>query len=132
MKKGDILCAVDFSESSLDALRWAVELATRSGSKLTIMFCYRLIAGFRDEGTLELKKSMEHDAWSKFYAVEKQLLKGKPFQYAFITEVGFYHLRIEMFLRTHPVSVLVVSHSIVQTFDENTNLGFAQFLKGSK
>jgi hypothetical protein len=96
------------------------------------MFCYRLIAGFRDEGTLELKKSMEQDAWSKFYEIERQFLKGQPIQYAFITEVGFYHLRIEMFLRAHPVRVLVVGHTIVQTFDENTSLGFAQFLKGSK
>jgi hypothetical protein len=132
MNKGDILCAVDFSDSSIDALRWAVELARRTGSKLTIMFCYRLITGIHNEGTIDLKKSMEHEAWSKFNEVEKLVLMGQPFQYAFITEVGFYHLRIEMFLRTHPVRVLVVGNSIVRNFDEDTHLGFGQFLRLSK
>src|SRR5436190_9206158 len=132
MTKSDILCAVDFSASSINALEWAVDVAKKTHSKLTIMFCYRLIAAFDDEDTLDLKKNMEKDARLKFKELEKQYIKGQPFPYTFTTEVGFYHFRIEMFVRINPVGLIVLGSSIVQQFDENKNLGFDAFLKASK
>jgi nucleotide-binding universal stress UspA family protein len=62
---GLILCPVDFSESSRNALRWAVELARRSGSPLAVLYADRFLppphftAGQIDSLLEELGKSRQ-------------------------------------------------------------------------
>lgn len=132
MLKKEILCAVDFSEPSMDALKWSIELARKDHATITIMYCYRLIASFDDEQMRDLKKNIELEAKRKFQKFETAYLHGLDVQYSFITEVGFYHFRIEMFLRHNPVALVVIGSSIAQNFDENKHLGFGQFLKNAK
>jgi len=129
MKKNDILCAVDFSESSMDALQWTFDEAVKTQSKVTIMFCYRLIAEFTDGATIDLKYKIEEAAKRKFREFELRNLNGLPVTYKFVMEVGFYHFRIEMFLQKNPVGLLVIGGSIVENFDEYKNLGFEKFIK---
>ena len=132
MKNKTILCAVDFSESSLNALKWTFDLAKKTQAKVVVMFCYRLIALTEDEETIGLKGKMEEEATMKFKEFERGQLNGQPVTYKFITEVGFFHFRIEMFLRNNPVGLLVLGNSVVQNFDEYKNVGFENFLKSSK
>lgn len=127
-----ILCAIDFSESSLQALRWTMKLAQLTQAQVTVLFCYRLIAAVDDAETLYLKKNMENDALKKFKEIEKKLVNGKPVSYQFVTEVGFFPFRIEMFIRKSPVNLLVLGNSIIENFNEYKNLSFEQFLKSSK
>ena len=47
-----ILCPVDFSEESQNALRWAVALAAKHQSRLTCTQCSRSVAGARGSSTL--------------------------------------------------------------------------------
>ena len=134
MKKNDILCAVDFSESSIDAMNWAIDLAKKTQAKLTVMYCYRLIptTGGNDEASTSLKRNIEEEATRKFREFEAQHLSDHAVNYRFIAEVGFYHFRIEMFLQSNPVGLLVIGGSIVDNFDEYKNLGFEKFISGSK
>ena len=131
MNDKTILCAIDFSESSLQALKWTFSLAQLIQAKVTILFCYRLIGAKDNEGTLDLKSNMENIALKKFSEIEKKLSPVPSVPYQFIMEVGFFSFRIEMFMRKSPMSLLVMGDSIVQNFNEYKNLSFEQFLKNS-
>ena len=65
MNKKTILCAIDFSESSIQALKWTMQMAQLAQAQVTVLFCYRLIAAEDDAGTLYLKKKIENDALPK-------------------------------------------------------------------
>lgn len=132
MRKKMILCAIDFSESSFRALKWTLKQAQLTQSRVTVLFCYRLIAAGEDEETLDLKRNIEHEALEKFNEIEKRLINGQAVPYQFVTEVGFFPFRIETFIRKSPVGLLVMGNSIVQNFNEYKNLSFDQFLKNSK
>lgn len=132
MDNKTILCAIDFSESSIQALKWTLTMAQLTQAKVTVLFCYRLIAAVDEEETQDLKKNMEDEAFKKFTEIEKKIINGHAVSYRFVTEVGFFSFRIEMFIRKSPVGLLVMGTSIVQNFDEYKSLSFEQFLKNSK
>jgi len=128
MKGKDILCVVDFSESSVDALKWAFDLAARIKATVNILFCYRLVAAMHDEETLSRKRRIENEAKLKFKAFQDKHLARQPVSHRFISEAGFPHFRIEMFLDKNPVGLLVLGSSVVQHFDEYKVRGFEAFL----
>ena len=132
MNKKTILCAIDFSESSLQALKWTLKLAQLTHAQITVLFCYRLIASGDDKETLDLKRNMENEALKKFNEIEKRVIKDQTISYKFVTEVGFFSYRIEMFIRKSPVALLVLGNSIIQNFNEYKNLSFDQFIRTSK
>ena len=132
MDNKTILCAIDFSESSIQALKWTLTMAQLTQAKVTVLFCYRLIAAVDEGETQNLKKNMEDEALKKFTEIEKKIINGHAVSYRFVTEVGFFSFRIEMFIRKSPVGLLVMGTSIVQNFDEYKSLSFEQFLKNSK
>lgn len=132
MDNKTILCAIDFSESSIQALKWTLKMAQLTGSQVTVLFCYRLIAAADNEETLKLKKNMEHEALIKFNEIEKKIINGHAVSYQFVAEVGFFSFRIEMFMRKSPVDLLVMGNSIIQNFNEYKNLSFEQFIERSK
>lgn len=132
MSKRTILCAIDFSESSLSALRWAFKLAELTQAQVTILFCYRLIS-FGDE--LEssiMKRDIEAKAVEQFHDIEKKIMDFTPVPYEFITEIGFFSSRIEMYIRKSSVSMLVMGNSVIANFNEHKNLNFDQFLLKTK
>ena len=131
MNKKTILCAMDFSESSVEALKWTLKVAQVAQAHVIFLFCYRLIAAEDDAETMNLKKNMETDALKKFKELEKKYITTKAAPYQFVTEVGFFPFRIEMFLRKSPVQLLVMGNTIIENFSEYKNLSFEQFLKNS-
>jgi nucleotide-binding universal stress UspA family protein len=132
MNDKTILCAIDFSKSSLQALKWTIKMAQLTKAKVTVLFCYRLITAGDDEETLHLKKNIEDEALKKFNKIEKEMINGQSVSYQFVVEVGFFSFRIEMFIRKSPVGLLVMGDSIIPNFNEYKNLNFEQFLKNSK
>lgn len=116
MTKG-ILCAIDFSDASMEALRWSVALARELKTDLTILYTYRLnkING----EAVTLKKGIEAEAQKKFAMVEKEILQGQGVDYQFRTEVGFIADRVEMHLKTNPVRFVVMDKHLGTLNKEN-------------
>ena len=132
MTEKTILCAIDFSESSVSALKWAMLAARLYQAQVTILFCYRLIAP-NDEGELQnMKRDMEAKAMEQFQEMEKRLGDGITVPYQFVTEVGFFPFRIEMFIRKSTINLLVMGNSVIENFNEYKNLSFDQFLLKTK
>lgn len=116
----EILCAIDFSESSTEALKWSICLAKKLGSHMTILFTYRL---FKQSGdVVQMKKKIEDEAAKNFSIVEKKLLVGTGVSYTFKAEVGFVADRVEEHAKKNNISFLVMGKSLTtenkETFDE--------------
>lgn len=124
----NILCTTDFSDASKKALEWAVNFSREEGSKLTILFTYRLTKNVAEE-LVPWKKKVEEEAKKKFFAFEREFLKDIGIKYEFKIEVGFIADRIEDHARNNPLGFLVIDRGMCtrnkETFDdliENINV----------
>jgi nucleotide-binding universal stress UspA family protein len=113
-----ILCALDFSESSLNALKWAAELSSRFNCHLTVLYAYRLLQTTRED-VVQLKKKNEEIATRKFEALENDYLNGKVISFDFTAEVGFLTDRIEDHLRKNSILMMVIGKNMNSTNQEN-------------
>lgn len=101
-----IVSVTDFSDHSKETVRWAIDLAKKLDSHLTILYTYRLL---KQEGeAVPLKRKMEADASKNFTELENQLLAGSGIEYDFKTEVGFIDDRIEEYVKHNQLSFLVM------------------------
>lgn len=101
-------------------------------AQVTILFCYRLIAA-NDEGDLQnMKRDIETKALKQFHEIEKKLGDTPTVSYQFVTEVGFFPFRIEMFIRKSTVNLLVMGNSVIENFNEYKSVSFDQFLLKTK
>jgi nucleotide-binding universal stress UspA family protein len=112
-----VLCTIDFSDSSRDAVKRAIQLAHEFESSLTILFAFRL---FKHNGeAVEMKKQIEHNAQTKFERLENELLKDAGVCYEFKAEVGFVDDRIERHARENNVRFLVMGESMHEITKES-------------
>jgi nucleotide-binding universal stress UspA family protein len=120
MTKG-ILCTIDYSEASRQALKWAVQFSKTQGSDLTILYTYRLTKNMTGE-VVVWKKKMEEEALQKFAAFENECLKTAGIKYDFKIEVGFVADRIEDHTQKSEISFLVMDKNMCSqskdTFDD--------------
>lgn len=117
-----IICTTDFSESSLGALKWAIESAKRLGAHLTILYTYRLN---QNSEAISLKRKLDEDAIKNFAEVEREHLAGSGINYNFKTEIGFVDDRIEEHLKSNKISFLVMGKGMSlhhkESFDDLLN-----------
>lgn len=113
-----ILCAIDFSESSLHALQWAADLSSRFNAHLTVLYPYRLMQTSKDD-VLQLRKRNEEIALTKFGAIENEILNGKNISFDFKPEIGFVADRIEDHIRKNSILMLVIGKNMNAYSQEN-------------
>jgi len=106
-----ILCTIDFSDSSIQALRWAIMTAQQQKAHLTILYVYRLTKPEKGE-VIEMKKKIEVEAARNIAILEKELMQGQGITYDFRTEVGFVADRIEDYAKKNTVSCLVMDKAM--------------------
>lgn len=111
LTKTAILCAIDFSRSSKEALDWAVHLTRQLDAHLIVLYTYRLIQ-YRSGEALQLKKDIEATAWQQFDILEKELLAGKNISYEFKVEIGFMSDRIEDYSKKKLMHFLVMNRNM--------------------
>jgi hypothetical protein len=117
-----VLCIIDFSESSRNALQWAIAHAATHKSHLTVLYPYRLTRAQYGESAIALRKKIEEEAHKSFQLLEQDLLANQKISYDFKTEVGFIADRVEEHTKRHPVIFMVINKSIRkgnrESFDE--------------
>jgi len=119
--EGSILCTVDFSRSSREALLWAVHLARQLNAHVRILYTYRLIQ-YRAGEALQLKLEIEESALQQYKLLENEILAGSGISYDFKVEIGFIADRVEDYCRKNPLNFLVTNKNIHsggrESFDE--------------
>jgi hypothetical protein len=117
MTKG-IICTIDFSESSKDALRWSVTLANLLKTHLTILYTYRLLNPQNGEA-VEFRRKIEESARQKFSYFKKDVLDGSGVKYEFKIEIGFISNRVKDHASKNGVSFLVMGKEMNSTDKES-------------
>lgn len=120
MKKS-ILCPIDFSESSIRALQYAINLAKKDRSGITVLYSFRLIQSPGDEGVVTFKKKMENDARERFTSLEKFFENDRRIDHQFIVEVGFFPDSIAGQVRKNSVSKIVIDKEMYPLINESLN-----------
>ncbi len=90
----NILCTLDFSDSTDQAMEWGILMARQLKAHLTFLYTFRLIQSNSGE-LMKLKHTMEDEARKKFELLEKKYLQDKKISYDFQIEIGFISDRIE-------------------------------------
>lgn len=83
---------MDFSEYSLRALEYAIEITKKTNATLHIIHAYRLIQPdnlYNHSQGIELKKHLENLHREKFNELESEYLLNQPIKYELTLEVGF-------------------------------------------
>lgn len=126
--KDQILCAIDFSESSAAALKWANKIAKDSNAALAVLYSYRLLQTGKLNDIVSFKKKTEEDSRRKFAELEKIVFSGEV-PTSFITEIGFFSDNIENFIRKNPMTLVVLSESMANTIYDHKGQSLVHFLK---
>lgn len=103
----EILCAIDFSDSSKDALRWSVSMARDLKFHLTVLHTYRLLQNHTGEA-IAMKKKTETEAMKNLAVLEKELLKGQGVSYDIKSEIGFVSDRVKEYAKRNRLGLLVI------------------------
>lgn len=130
--KDHILCAIDFSESSVHSLRWANRIAECTDAHLAVLFSYRLIQTGKVADILSFKRKTEEESKLKFLALQETLNGGKEASRSFITEIGFFSDNIENFIRKNPSTLVVLSENLANGIYDHKGQTLITFLKQLK
>jgi nucleotide-binding universal stress UspA family protein len=132
-----ILAPIDFSEASINALRYAVALARQFNAKLYIFHAYHveipaynstLFPGAEAAMYLdELERNMKENIQKKFNSLEKELFISNIPAREFISLEGFVEDLIQSFVQQNEIDVVVMtpseSRSVLNFFSSHvTNL----------
>ncbi len=126
--KDQILCAIEFTESSAAALQWAARLARTSKGNLSVLYSYRLLQSGKLNDIVSFRKKTEEEARKKFALMEKAVIDGEV-PATFIPEIGFYSDNIENFIRKNPMTLVVLSEFMANAIYDHKGQTLAHFLK---
>jgi len=119
-----ILCVIDFTESSKKVFDVAAKIAIACKAHLTVLFPYRLIDHGYEGDLGSLKHKLETDATEKFNNLRNSLPNGDAFSYEFQPEIGFTADRIKAHVNKDKQSIDMVIVGQEQTDSNNDSKGF--------
>lgn len=113
-----ILCVIDFSDASKDALLAAVNIAGETKSSLTVLYPYRLNQPRNVTDVTQWKKSIDVDATNNFNRMSINLFKDSNVLWEFKPEVGFIGDRVEAYTQKYNVGLVVMSTHLSRASSE--------------
>lgn len=107
-----ILCAIDFSESSGKVLEVAAGIASAYQAHLIVLFPYRLIHnGYRGD-IPSLKVKLETEAREKFQNLRKNLAGYDQLSCEFAAEIGFMADRIAAHVSKKDIELVIIGQHL--------------------
>lgn len=111
-RDASILCVIDFTDASKDALQEAIKIAGALKLRLTVLYPYRLNQPVKVPDRALWKKSIEQDATESFTRMTSNLFKETNVLWDFKPEIGFLDDRVEVYTETHAVRLVVMSSEL--------------------
>ncbi|HEX7015052.1 MAG TPA: universal stress protein [Cyclobacteriaceae bacterium] len=116
--KGKILCPIDFSETSIEALKYAIQMANKEGSCVTVLYSYRLIQPDQEEEILKFRNRIELRARERFCMLEPFFHNGTVTDHEFLIEIGFFADCILRQVRENGVDKIVMDRNMRRLITE--------------
>jgi K+-sensing histidine kinase KdpD len=113
--KSSILCVIDFTEGSREALKSAIYMAEQYKAPLTVLYPYRLNQLEKQADVSQLRKSIDLEANRKFAELTERYLKASAVACEFRPEVGFLQDRIYAFTRKNRIGLIILSKKLITT-----------------
>jgi len=110
-----VLCLIDFSEASRQALKWAAEEAWKQHTQLTVLYPYRLNQLQGRDGLAKLRQGLDTEAIFNFQKLAEATLNEIPIKYEFKPEIGFITDRVYAHSHVKEFSMLVISKHLAAT-----------------
>jgi hypothetical protein len=110
--RGSILSIIDFSDASIESLKWALQLAKEKNTHLTVLYPYRLNLSLRGDNVSGLKKNMDTEAEESFTKITKPFLSEAVVPYDFHPEVGFIYDRVYAHSLKNNIQLIVMSQKM--------------------
>jgi hypothetical protein len=104
-----VLCLIDFSEASRQALKWAADEAWKQHTQLTVLYPYRLNHLQGRDGLGKVREGLDTQAVFNFQKLAEETLDGIPIEYEFKPEIGFITDRVYAHSHIKEFSMLVIS-----------------------
>ncbi len=121
-----ILCAFNLGESADEAVKSAVLFGFHFHLPIMILCSYRLIQSKGSEEVQTVKKRYEKMAVEKWKHIDSAQSGIKPF---FRTEIGFLSDRIESFVKSGKVRMLILGNNAATDIYEHKGLTLKEFIK---
>jgi len=121
-----VLCAFNLGESADGVVKSAVSFSVHQKLPLMILCSYRLIQTNASEEVQSVKKRFENMAIKKIKSIDNVEHGIKP---SFRTEIGFLSDRVESFVKTGKVKLIVVSNETASNIYEHKGLTLKEFVK---
>jgi hypothetical protein len=116
--KGKILCPIDFSESSIEALKFAIDMANKEGRSVTVLYSYRLIQPDHEEEILKFRNRVELRARERFCMLEPFFHNGTMTDHEFLIEIGFFADCILRQVRNNSIDKIVMDNNMRRLITE--------------
>ena len=117
--KPAILCLIDFSEASRQALKWAATEASKQEAPVTVLYPYRLTQLSERENLGKVREGIHTEAIFNFEKIAKETLGEAQVKYEFKPEVGFINDRVYAHSHKREFSMLVISQRMAVNNKEN-------------
>lgn len=108
-----LLFVTNFSETSTNALTWAIREAQRHKLHVSVLYPYRLNQQAKKD-SVQSKVELEREAIERFEQLEEKLLHDKHMTYDFKAEIGFLRDRVQEFARKHRVAIIVIGNDLAK------------------
>jgi hypothetical protein len=122
--RGKILCPIDFSESSIEALKYAIDMANKEGRGVTVLYSYRLIQPDQEEEILKFRNRVELRARERFCMLEPFFHNGTVTDHEFLIEIGFFSDCILRQIRNNQVDKIVMDGNMRRLIVERPQESF--------
>lgn len=107
-----LLFVTDFSDSSLQALQWAIAEAEHKDLRLSVLYPYRLDQVRKEDNTVMSKRDLDLEATKKFETQLKARLRKSRLTFEFHSEVGFVRDRVSEYAKKNNVVMVVMGETI--------------------
>ncbi|HEX8039905.1 MAG TPA: universal stress protein [Chryseosolibacter sp.] len=127
-----LLCVVDFSDSTAKVLEIAGRIASGYKAHLVVLFPYRLIDyAYRGDITA-LKLRLESEAKEKFQELKKNIPALQNVSCEFQPEIGFIFDRITSNLKKNKTEMIIIGQQQTVTINDLKGVSLQNLISGSK
>lgn len=127
-----ILCVIDFTESTGKVLEVAARIASACKAHLIVIFPYRLIDYGYQGNAASLKLKLESEAKEKFDNLRKKLPGMDKLSTEFQPEIGFISDRIKAHAAKDTIDMIIIGQDQTDSINETKGLNLQHLITHSK